>query len=119
MALLGTCASSELIKTHSTAAFHEWARLISNGDTGVNMGQMPKEAAELRTAMSLRLAGVNPQYRPKGTAKADKVVMLRVPDQREGGVQLQPAPAAAASSSLTVYSQAGPAIGFALPPSRS
>lgn len=108
--LLALNATSPNIKSLTAAAFHEWARLISIGEEGVSLIKPPPAVDACKNSRIFNYEGVNPAYRPKGKPTAVPVDMLYPPEDEP--LAQQPPPA---SSRLTVYSQAGPVAGFALP----
>lgn len=110
--LLALNATSPNIKSLTAAAFHEWARLISNGEEGVSLMKPPAAVDACKNSRIFSYEAVNPAYRPKGKpVAAASLEMLYPLDEDEHPVQHQPP----ASSKLTVYSHAGPVAGFALP----
>ena len=111
--LLALNASSPNIKALSAGAFHEWARLISNGEEGVGTVRPPQSVNARKSSPLFTYERVCPAYRPKAKPAAVAAEMFEAPEEESDHDPIgKPSPSAA---SLTKYSQPGPAAGFVLP----
>jgi hypothetical protein len=109
--LLALNASSPNIKALSAGAFHEWARLISNGEDDVSMVRPPQSVSARKSSPVFTYERVCPAYRPKSKPAAVAAEMFEASEEDSDPIG-KPSPS---GSSLTKYSQPGPAAGFVLP----